>query len=49
MASRDPRAEELNNLRTALATFALHLDAFEARVRQGPLRIDTKPENAVPA
>jgi hypothetical protein len=27
----DPRAEELNSLRLALATFALKLDAFEAR------------------
>jgi hypothetical protein len=35
--SWDPRAEELNNLRLALATFALQLDAFEARLkgRQG--------------
>lgn len=31
--SRDPRAEELSNLRFALATFALHLDAFEARLK----------------
>jgi hypothetical protein len=29
----DPRAEELNNLRLALAIFALHLDAFEARLK----------------
>jgi hypothetical protein len=29
----DPRAEELNNLRLALATFALQLDAFEARIK----------------
>jgi hypothetical protein len=28
----DPRAEELNSLRLALATFALKLDAFEARI-----------------
>jgi len=42
MSSRDPRADELNNLRVALATFALHLDAFEARVRGGPLRVYTK-------
>lgn len=27
----DARAEELNNLRVALATFALQLDAFEMR------------------
>lgn len=32
MSSRqDPRAEELHNLRLALATFALQLDAFEMR------------------
>jgi hypothetical protein len=34
--------EELSNLKLALATFALHLDAFEARVRGGPLRADVK-------
>ncbi len=33
MDDRDPRSEELNNLRTALATFALQLDAFEARLK----------------
>lgn len=27
----DARTEELHNLRLALATFALHLDAFEMR------------------
>ncbi len=33
--NRDPRAEELNNLRLALAlaVFALRLDAFEARLK----------------
>jgi len=30
----DPRAEEHNKLRLALATFALHLDAFEARLKR---------------
>src|SRR5712675_1693454 len=30
---RDPRVEELTNLRLALATFALQLDAFEARLK----------------
>jgi hypothetical protein len=30
---KDPRAEELFNLRLALTTFALHLDAFEGRLR----------------
>jgi hypothetical protein len=39
----DARAEELNNLRLALATFALQLDAFEMRTNQGPLRAGTKP------
>jgi hypothetical protein len=34
----DPRAEELNSLRLALATFALKLDAFEARFRRGQMR-----------
>jgi hypothetical protein len=29
----DPRAVERNNLRLALATFALQLDAFEARLK----------------
>jgi hypothetical protein len=42
---RDPRAEELNNLRLAMATFAIQLDAFEARVKGGPLWIGTKPKN----
>jgi hypothetical protein len=28
----DPRTTELHNLRLALATFALQLDAFEARM-----------------
>jgi hypothetical protein len=28
------RIEELNNLRLALATFALHLDAFEMQVSE---------------
>jgi hypothetical protein len=30
----DARIEELNNLRLALATFALHLDAFEMQVSE---------------
>jgi hypothetical protein len=36
----DPRAEELNSLRLALATFALKLDAFEAhmKLRRGQTR-----------
>jgi hypothetical protein len=32
----DARAEELNNLRLALATFAMHLDVFEMRTNRGP-------------
>ena len=31
----DARSEELDNLRLALATFALHLDAFEWQAREG--------------
>ena len=31
------RIEELNNLRLALATFALHLDAFEMKVSKAKL------------
>jgi hypothetical protein len=34
---RDPRTQERNNLKLALATFALQIDAFEARVKGGPL------------
>ena len=30
---RDPHVEELMNLRFAMATFALQLDAFEARLK----------------
>jgi hypothetical protein len=32
-ADQDPRAEELNKLKLALAIFSMHLDAFEARVK----------------
>jgi hypothetical protein len=39
----DARAEELHNLRLALATFALQLDAFEVRLREGRPRGGTKP------
>ena len=38
----DARAEELNNLRLALATFALQLDAFEMRTNGGLLRAGTR-------
>jgi hypothetical protein len=37
----EARSEELNNLRLALATFALQLDAFELRTRQQPFRAGT--------
>jgi hypothetical protein len=30
----DARIEELNNLKLALATFALHLDAFEMKLSE---------------
>lgn len=36
------RAEELNNLRLALATFALQLDAFEMRMSDGLVGISAK-------
>jgi hypothetical protein len=39
------RAEELDNLRLALATFALQLDAFEMRTSAGVLWAGAKPEN----
>jgi hypothetical protein len=32
MPPRDPRVEELSKLKLALTTFALQLDAFEARI-----------------
>ena len=38
MHDRAPRAEELNNLKVALATFALQLDAFEARIKVRPAK-----------
>lgn len=45
----DARAKELNNLRLALATFALQLDAFEMRTRKQPFRTGTTGWNAGPA
>ena len=42
------RAEELNSLRLALATFALQLDAFEMRAGEA-LKAGVRPEMAVPA
>jgi hypothetical protein len=44
----DARAEELNNLRLALATFALQLDAFEMRTREGLFRAGVTPAIPVP-
>jgi hypothetical protein len=43
----DARIEELNNLRLALATFVLHLDAFEMRTHEGILTA-SKPGKPVP-
>ena len=43
----DARIEELNNLRLALATFVLHLDAFEMRTHAG-LPTVGKPRKPVP-
>jgi hypothetical protein len=43
----DARAAELQNLRLALATFALQLDAFELQTRRGLLKAGIKP--SVPA
>jgi hypothetical protein len=42
------RAEELNNLRLALATFALQLDIFEMRTGEA-LKAGVKPEMPIPA
>jgi hypothetical protein len=43
------RAEELNNLRLALATFALQLDAFELRISEGLLKGGRKPKTGMTA
>ena len=46
----DPRAEELNSLRLALATFAVKLDAFEARIRRGQTqKVAAQPDLAADA
>jgi CHAD domain-containing protein len=39
----DRRVEELHNLRVALATFAVHLDAFEARLTRRPAKALAEP------
>jgi hypothetical protein len=44
----DARTKELNNLRLALATFALHLDVFEMRMKEGSLRTGMEPEGTLP-
>lgn len=43
----DARAEELDNLKLALATFALQLEAFELRAREGLLAAGIEPGTAV--
>ena len=43
----DARAEELDNLKLALATFALQLEAFELRTREGLLAAGIAPGTAV--
>jgi hypothetical protein len=42
------RAEELNNLKLALATFALQLDVFEMRMTEGPSGTAIKRSSALP-
>jgi hypothetical protein len=49
MAPRDPRTQELNNLKVALATFALQLDVFEARIRNGAPKPVIRPDRAKPS
>jgi hypothetical protein len=46
--SKDARAEELDNLRLALATFALQLDAFEMRASDALLAARREVSIAVP-
>ncbi len=43
----DPRTEELGQLKLALATFALHLDAFEMQTLEVLHAVD-KPGNGAP-
>jgi hypothetical protein len=43
----DQRAEELKNLRLALATFALQVDAFELRLKGRGTRINGEPSKLV--
>ncbi len=44
----ETRAREQNNLRLALATFAVQLDAFEMRTRGAALAACKKPRDLVP-
>ena len=39
----DQRAQEVNNLKLELATFALRLDAFEARMRNQLTKTNAEP------
>ena len=39
----DQRAQEVNNLKLELATFALRLDAFEARMRNQLTKSNAEP------
>ena len=43
----DQRTEELNNLRLAMATFALQLDAFEVRLKDRRTQTNAKPSKPV--
>jgi hypothetical protein len=45
LAPLDRRAVERNNLRLALATFAFHLDAFEARLRGVAAKTSAQPSS----
>jgi hypothetical protein len=45
----DARAEELNNLRLALATFALQLDAFELKMRASGAALWANTRPGMPA
>ena len=40
--ARDVRAAELNNLKLALATFALQLNAFEERLKRRSFETETR-------
>jgi len=42
----DPRAEELGQLKLALATFALHLEAFEMRTHEVLLSVSKSGNDA---